>query len=421
MKVEVRRDSYFKPLAKEHEANLVIDHKRDVTGNSRTQGTVDDFVALFRNRYEKLAKIFLKMGRSFQRLADAKRSKGDVASVVVMVRSIKTTKKGNILLEIEDLSGTFKAVISSKDELLLSKASKIIKDEVIYIKGKVLEPFIIVEEFAWPDLPVIKDPKRVDVDLAVAYISDIHFGSKYFLEKYFDAFIDWLLGKSEERTLAGKVKYIAIAGDVVDGVGIYPRQEKELAIKDIFKQYALFDRFLERIPDYIEVIVCPGNHDAVRRGEPQPSLGKDLFTQEVHRVGNPASFSIEGLKHLMYHGTSMDSMIANIPGLSYSEPEKVMAEYLKRRHLSPIYGEGANPIIPEKVDYMVIEDPPDVFHAGHVHKNGYMTYRGTLVINSGTFQDQTEYQIKQGHIPTPAIVPIYRLKTGQLVSIDFKY
>ncbi|MBS3067472.1 hypothetical protein J4450_02115 [Candidatus Micrarchaeota archaeon] len=95
-----------------------------------------------------------------------------------------------------------------------------------------------------------------------------------------------------------------------------------------------------------------------------------------------------------------------------------MVEYLKRRHLSPIY--GGNLIIPEKVDYFVIEDEPDVLHCGHVHKNGYALYRGTLVINSGTFQDRTEYQIKQGHVPTPAIVPVYEAKYGRLKSIDFK-
>lgn len=81
---------------------------------------------------------------------------------------------------------------------------------------------------------------------------------------------------------------------------------------------------------------------------------------------------------------------------------------------------GGNLIIPEKVDYFVIEEEPDVLHCGHVHKNGYANYRGTLVINSGTFQDRTEYQVKQGHVPTPAIVPVYEAKYGKLKSIDFK-
>ena len=52
-----------------------------------------------------------------------------------------------------------------------------------------------------------------------------------------------------------------------------------------------------------------------------------------------------------------------------------MVEYLKRRHLSPIY--PGNLIIPEKL-ITCYEDEPDAFHSGHVHKNGYTAYRGTL-------------------------------------------
>jgi DNA polymerase II small subunit len=180
----------------------------------------------------------------------------------------------------------------------------------------------------------------------------------------------------------------------------------------------MFDDFIGDLPDYVEVIVSPGNHDAVRRGEPQPALGKDLISCDVTSIGNPSNVTIEGFKHLIYHGSSIDSMIANIPGSSYAHPEKVMVEYLRRRHLSPVY--GGNLIIPENVDYMVIEDPPDIFHAGHVHKNGYTQYRGTLVINSGTFQDRTDFQIKQGHIPTPALVPVFEMKSGRLHTLDFK-
>ena len=64
---------------------------------------------------------------------------------------------------------------------------------------------------------------------------------------------------------------------MVDGIGIYPNQERELVVKDIYKQYEMLDDFIEAIPDYMEVIIGPGNHDAVRRGEPQPAMGTDLF------------------------------------------------------------------------------------------------------------------------------------------------
>ena len=203
----------------------------------------------------------------------------------------------------------------------------------------------------------------------------------------------------------------------MDGIGIYPEQEKDLEVKDIYRQYEMFDHAMEGIPDYITVIVTPGNHDAVRRAEPQPMIPYDMMKSGVVRAGNPATVEIEGLRHLLYHGTSLDSVIGGIAGLSYSRPEDAMLEMVRRRHLSPVYGD--NTIVPEATDYLVIDEEPDVVHMGHVHKNGYMLYRGTLLLNSGTFQDRTEYQVRRGHIPTPGVVPVLETKSGKLSHISF--
>ena len=67
----------------------------------------------------------------------------------------------------------------------------------------------------------------------------------------------------------------------------------------------------------------------------------------------------------------------------------------------------------------MIEEEPDVVQMGHVHKNGYMFYRGTLLLNSGTFQDRTEFQVRVGHKPTPGIVPVLEAKTGKLSHVRF--
>jgi len=420
LKIEVRRAADFIPQAKDYSADIRVMHTKDVTGKSRTTGEVENFVSYFRNRYQRLSRLLRSAGKeSLVDLKDVKRHINERVRVNVLVSSKSETKKGNLLLELEDMTGTFKAVISgTRDEALAERAKRILTDDVLSISGKVLEPYMIVDEIEWPDFPVMRQRKTAENDLAIAYVSDTHFGSKNFLEHEFKSFVDWLHCRGESKELAGKVKYLMIAGDIVDGIGVYPNQEKELVVKDIYEQYKMFDDFVESLPDWIEVIMCPGNHDAVRRGEPMPAIGKDLSSADVTSVGNPSTVVVEGLKHLMYHATSIDSMIANLPGASYMHPEKVMVEYLKRRHLSPIY--GGNLIIPENIDYMVIDDEPDVLHCGHVHKNGYTQYRGTLLINSGTFQARTEFQIKQGHVPTPALVPVYEMKHGRLRTLDFK-
>jgi DNA polymerase II small subunit len=420
-KVEVRRPSGFSPIAKEHESTLKINHKYDVTGKSRTKGGVENFVGNFRNRYERLSRMLRRVGSGGNvDLGEISRHVNEKARIIVLISNIRQTKKGNLLFEVEDLTGTFKVVVSNSkfNEKMVEKGRCVLKDDVVAFTGKILEPYMIAEDVEWPDLPVVREKRKAEVDLASVYLSDLHFGSRYFLDRYLNSFVDWLHGKGEAKQLAGKVKYLHIAGDVVDGIGIYPNQEKELLVKDIYEQYRMLDDFIESLPDYIDVIIGPGNHDAVRRGDPQPAIGEDLIKSNVKLVGSPSNFEVEGVRHLMYHGNSIDSMISNIPGMTYMHPEKVMAEYLKRRHLSPIY--GGNLIIPENVDYMVIDDPPDMFHCGHVHKNGYMQYRGTLIINSGTFQDRTDFQVKQGHVPTPALVPVYELKYGRLHMLDFK-
>ena len=42
-----------------------------------------------------------------------------------------------------------------------------------------------------------------------------------------------------------------------------------------------------------------------------------------------------------------------------------------------------------------------------------------MLLNSGTFQDRTDFQVRMGHMPTPGLVPILEGKTGKLSHISF--
>ena len=49
--------------------------------------------------------------------------------------------------------------------------------------------------------------------------------------------------------------------------------------------------------------MLPGNHDAVRPAEPQPTFEKDI-QQDYNTttfVGNPCDFSLHGVRLLSYH------------------------------------------------------------------------------------------------------------------------
>ncbi|MBN2517316.1 MAG: DNA-directed DNA polymerase II small subunit [Candidatus Altiarchaeota archaeon] len=410
--------------ASQVEGKLRLYENRDITGKSTSEGTVENFMELFRDRYKRIRSVLEErpMLKDVVDIANVQKYEGGQVKIIGMVTALRESKKGNTLIEVEDTTG--KALVVHSGDLR-ETGTLLVTDQLIGVVGTVRGDLILAKEIIEPDIPATKKQPECDEPVSIAFLSDIHVGSLLFKEAEFQRFLGWLnlQGDGNQRQIAQQVKYLFIAGDLVDGIGIYPSQESELSIPDIYKQYDYLARLLEQIPSYIEVIVSVGNHDAVRRCEPQPSVNGYLDSLKelpnVHLVGNPAWVNAHGFDVLMYHGTSMDALISSLSQLSYSQPERAQIEYLKKRHLSPIYGTKEQ-IAPEERDYMVIDSVPDIFHCGHVHKNGYANYRGVRVINSGTWQAQTDYQQQQGHMPTPCKVPILDLQNLQLKVINFE-
>jgi DNA polymerase II small subunit len=95
-----------------------------------------------------------------------------------------------------------------------------------------------------------------------------------------------------------------------------------------------------------------------------------------------------------------------------------MKVLLKARHLSPMYG-YRTPIAPEKEDMLVINEVPDIFHVGHIHIIGVERYRSTLLVNSGAWQSQTNFQQTMGIVPTAGIAVFVNLSTLHPFQKDF--
>ncbi len=420
----------FKPEAAEFEPRIRV--SRDITGRSYTEGDIKDFVNLFRDRYERLSSILKKRVDLHDAVPiGSLRSIGEGSSVKVigMVSEKRETRGGHVVLEVEDLSGRASAWVFKGRSELMRKVADVVVDEVVGIVGSVRvgdrAPRLFVKEIVWPDLPTSRELCRAEDSACVALISDLHVGSEMFLEDVFLKFVKWLhgeMGNTEEQELAGRVKYLVIAGDIVDGVGVYPQQEEELLIDDVFKQYDAAAKLLAQVPEYITIVIAPGNHDAVRPSEPQPAIPKDiaggLYDLNSVMVGNPAWVSISSVKFLIYHGRSFDDLIATMPGLDRQKSTPPMIKLLQKRHLAPVYG-GRTAISPEQQDYLVIDEIPDVFHCGHMHVYGYERYRNVEVVNSGTFQETTIYMRRLGVTPTPGKVPIIDLQTHQARVMHF--
>lgn len=400
---------------------------------------VDDFVAYFSNRYKQIERMFhtrqeLQGLTTISRVLQKKDK--DSVSLIGIVNEKRQTKNGNIIIEIEDMTGIINVIVSKSKPELFNIAKDIVPDEVIAVTGSNSERIVFVNNLLHPDVPITNDLRKCPDEVYAIFLSDLHIGSTYFLDEEFDKFIKWIngeVGSEEQRNIAKKIKYIFIIGDLVDGVGIYPGQEEELSIKDIYKQYEECTRQLKKIPKDKKLIICPGNHDAVRISEPQPPLSKE-FTQSMWdmpnaiMVANPSYMNIHssenfsGFDVLMYHGYSFDYYAANVDSIrgggGYDRADLIMKFMMQRRHMAPTH--TSTLYIPEiKEDPLVITKVPDFFVTGHIHKSSVSHYRNITLISGSCFQSKTPFQEKVGHKPEPARVPIVNLNTREVRILKF--
>ncbi|MCD7781801.1 MAG: DNA-directed DNA polymerase II small subunit [Methanosphaera sp.] len=394
----------------------------NTTNKSYTDGNINDLNKYFNSRYEKLRSI-IQQNPEFSKINDLKTTKTNIDNLhaIGIVNSISTTKNGHKIIEIEDPTGKNTVLVLKDNENVYNNTQTILKDEVIGVSGSSNGDLIRADEIVYPG---IQRQKIIDkeMDFSIVFISDIHIGSKQFDEDSFNRFIKWINGNQGDESkqdIANSVKYLVIGGDLVDGIGIYPNQENELKIKDIYEQYEEAARLLGDITD-IPIILSPGNHDATRLAEPQPAITEDYAKslckqKNIEMVSNPSLVNLDNILVEVYHGRSFDDIVMAL-NYTHADTDKIMRLLLEKRHLAPIYGERTS-LASEFEDYMVIDQVPDVLHTGHVHINSHVKYKGIHLLNSGTFQKQTEFQKIYNITPTYGQVPV--LNKGTLQILDF--
>jgi len=415
--------------------NIIISHK-----NIAQKHLITGFTNCFITRYKFLESL-LRNRQELQNTTTINRVLGkkekEQISIIGIVAEIGETKNKNLIITIEDPTGRIKILITQAKKEIYEMAKDIVVDEVVGINGTCSDKIIFAENIIWPDVPRDSELKKGEVEEYAIFLSDIHVGSKLFLKEEFEKFLKWLRGETgneHQRDTANKIKYIFIAGDLVDGVGIYPSQEEELAIKDIYEQYAEFSRLISKIPSDKKIIMCPGNHDAVHLAEPQsafyPEFCPDLFKMSnVILVTNPSLINIGktntfgGFNILMYHGYSFDYYVTNVGSIrisgGYKRSDLIMKFLLKRRHLAPSF--TSTPYFPShEEDPLLIKKVPDFFITGHIHYCSVANYKGITMISGSCWQDKTGFQEKLGHEPEPGRVPLVNLKTREVKILRFR-
>jgi DNA polymerase II small subunit len=419
----INQDDLETFLGIKEEADLKVDYKilSDPSLKITSAEGINGYNSLFSSRFAKLKKIISsrpesKMVKSSALIIGSKTNEDVYVCGLV---SERISERNITKLVLDDPTGSIEIIVF--DNELQKTADSLLNDQFVMARiatGK--NGGFITKDLIVPDIPD-HQANRSESETYVVFLSDLHIGSKFFMEDEFKEFVSWL---SSPDPIARKIHFIVIGGDLVDGVGIYPNQDKELLQQTIEEQLEKTNELLSQIPKHIKVFIIPGNHDPGRRALPQPAIPEKYHPplwdhENFVMLGNPSTVSLNGVKVMIFHGQSIDDIVKTTPGLSYDKPADVMRHLLMARHVSPIFG-SQTPIAPELEDMMVVDEIPDILHVGHVHVVDLDMYRGVLLVNSGAWQSQTLFQASVGITPTPGLAVIVNLKNFKVFYKDFK-
>ena len=404
----------------EHQVEFEI--LSDPTNKITSAEGVEGYGALFVSRFNKLKQIMSdrpesKKVRDIESLKSVTKTNDEL--YVWGLVSDRKSDRNITKITLEDPTSSMEIVVFEGD--LKETADTLLMDQFAMFRiVPAKNGGFFAKDIYLPDIPE-HTTNRSKTETYAVFLSDLHVGSKFFMEEELADLINWI---SSADPIARKIRFIVIGGDLIDGVGVFPGQEKILNQTTTEEQLQKTFEVLDKIPKHIKVFLISGNHDAGRKALPQPAIPKmynsELWDREnFFMLGNPSLVSLNGVKVLMYHGQSIDDVVRTTPGVSYDKPAAVMRHFLKARHLSPIYG-SRTPIAPESEDMMVMDDVPDIFHSGHVHFVGLDMYKGVLIINSGAWQRQTDFQESVGITPTPGMAIIVNLQTMKVFQKDFR-
>ena len=404
----------------EHQVEFEI--LSDPTEKITSAEGVEGYGALFASRFNKLRQIMSDRPES-KKIKDIESvksvTKNDDELYVWGLVTDRKSDRNITKITVEDPTSSMEIVVFEGD--LKDAADTLLMDQFAMFKiVPAKNGGFFAKDIILPDIPE-HTTNRSKTETYAVFLSDLHVGSKFFMEEELSEFIKWI---SSADPIARKIRFVVIGGDLIDGVGVFPGQDKVLDQLTTEDQLQKTFEVLDKIPKHIKVFLISGNHDAGRKALPQPAIPKmynsELWDREnFFMLGNPSMVSLNGVKVLMYHGQSIDDVVRTTPGVSYDKPAAVMRHFLRARHMSPIYG-SRTPIAPETEDMMVIDDVPDIFHSGHVHFVGLDMYKGVLIVNSGAWQRQTDFQESVGITPTPGMAIIVNLQTMKVYQKDFR-
>ena len=189
-------EGYFYPYAKEIPSDLKI--LEDATGKLTSNGTLDEYVGLFQDRFKRIEKLLRSRMdvRAATPIAEALKSQPKTKMKIICMLTEKRDSKNNTILSVEDLHGNATILIPQKaPEEVKRKALQLLPDTVFCAAViKTRTNLLMAEDIIFPEVGR-KTPQRAQEPVYAVLTSDIHIGSTKFTKEAFKRFIMWLRGK----------------------------------------------------------------------------------------------------------------------------------------------------------------------------------------------------------------------------------
>ena len=394
-----------------------------------------DYQRLFKSRYSQIKEIILpQISEPITPIEDSFDTPDDSLITTIGMVYTKMLLKDHMVLELESPKSKDRLNILFPATFYSREKRELFLDSVIAVSGrmrtrsahhttgkstrflsgkKIIYPGIISREINLP-LPNQSNSRYM------AIISDLHIGHPEFEVEIFDRFIRHISKGSSSVPGNECPDIIVIIGDIVHGTWNHNHGTNESSrFPSIQSRYEYLLEKISQVPKKTKIIIIPGEHDATRRSLPQPPIIQSWIRTSTKNTNiflreNPCWLSIGNCMILLFHGQGFEKM-GKIARLCES-PLEFLVECLEQRHLSLQW--GSEMLAPEPVDYLTVQNQPDLFISGHLHSAAVGKYKETLLVTSGTFSAQRPPLPRI--TPTIGAVPFIDLTTlkAQIVTLD---
>ena len=165
---------------------------------------VKGYNALFSSRFNKLKRIISERPESkmLKSISVVKSTKLENDVYVCGLVTARNAERNITKLVLEDPSGSFEGIIF--DDELQKTAGTLLIDQFVMVRvATAKNSGLMIKDLIMPDLPDQKINKS-ESEVYAVFLSDLHIGSKYFMEEELVEFVKWI---SSPDPVARKVRF----------------------------------------------------------------------------------------------------------------------------------------------------------------------------------------------------------------------